>query len=97
MLFADMVLHLPSMVLFLVIGLSVGWLAGRVMKEPSYGKIGDLLLGPVGGLIGGVIIGLFVTGAPAFWAALLVAVLGACLLIAVARLIVLGSWLRSDE
>lgn len=97
MLFANMVLHPPSIVAFLVIGLIVGWLAGRMMNEPSYGNIGDLMLGPAGGLVGGIVFGFFVTGDPAFWAAFLVAILGACLLIAAARIVAFRSWLRSDE
>jgi uncharacterized membrane protein YeaQ/YmgE (transglycosylase-associated protein family) len=87
MIFADMALDLGSLVMWLVVGLSAVWLAGRVMDEPSYGSSGDLLLGLAGALIGGLGFGFFVTGDPSFWGAFLVAILGACILIAVVRVV----------
>ena len=40
-------------VLFLVIGLLIGWLAGHFIKRGGYGHFGDIVVGMVGGLIGG--------------------------------------------
>lgn len=35
-----------------LVGLIVGWLAGRLMKDGGYGLKGDLVLGFVGSLVG---------------------------------------------
>jgi uncharacterized membrane protein YeaQ/YmgE (transglycosylase-associated protein family) len=40
-------------VLFLIIGLLIGWLAGHFIKRGGYGHFGDIVVGMVGGLIGG--------------------------------------------
>ena len=40
-------------VMWIVVGLLAGWVAGHVMKEGGYGLKGDLLLGVVGSIVGG--------------------------------------------
>jgi uncharacterized membrane protein YeaQ/YmgE (transglycosylase-associated protein family) len=87
MLFADVVISAGGIATWLVVGLIAGWLAGKVMEEASYGIIGDLLLGLAGGLIGGAVFGFFVEGEPFFWGSVLVAFVGACILIALVRII----------
>lgn len=37
---------------WVVIGLIAGWLAGLVMKGSGYGLVGDLLVGALGSLVG---------------------------------------------
>jgi uncharacterized membrane protein YeaQ/YmgE (transglycosylase-associated protein family) len=86
--FAGIVLDPGSIVAWLVVGLIAGWLAGKVMQEASYGMWGDVLLGCAGGLVGGLVYGLFTTGVPGFWGATLVAFIGACLVVGGARAIV---------
>src|SRR6266850_5550747 len=39
-----------------VVGLLAGWLAGSVMKGGGHGLVGDLTLGVVGGVLGGVVL-----------------------------------------
>mgnify|MGYP003476576239 FL=1 len=41
-------------VLWLIAGAIVGWLANQIMTKDSYGTQTDLIIGAVGGLIGGV-------------------------------------------
>jgi uncharacterized membrane protein YeaQ/YmgE (transglycosylase-associated protein family) len=62
-------------VMWVVVGLVAGWLAGFVMKGGGYGLTGDMLLGLVGSIVGSWIFGilgispgagLFVTVAVAF-------------------------------
>jgi uncharacterized membrane protein YeaQ/YmgE (transglycosylase-associated protein family) len=44
----------PGMfVMWVVVGLIAGYLAGYVMKEGGYGPIGDLSLGVIGSIAGG--------------------------------------------
>jgi uncharacterized membrane protein YeaQ/YmgE (transglycosylase-associated protein family) len=88
MFFADMVLEVNGIAAWLVVGLIAGWLAGKVMEGASFGVMGDILLGLCGAVVGGALFGLFVDGVPAFWGTVLVAFVGACILIFVVRAIV---------
>jgi uncharacterized membrane protein YeaQ/YmgE (transglycosylase-associated protein family) len=94
--FAEVVLHPGGIVAWLVIGLVAGWLAARVMGGGGYGMFGDLALGLVGALVGGLLFGLLrggdgsVGGDAGFWGSLGVAFLGACLLLFGARFLGLG-------
>jgi len=42
-----------SLILFLLIGLVAGWLAGQVLKGRGFGLIGDLIVGVIGAFLGG--------------------------------------------
>ena len=44
---------LELVVMWVVVGLLAGWVAGYVMKEGGYGLKGDLILGVVGSIVGG--------------------------------------------
>jgi uncharacterized membrane protein YeaQ/YmgE (transglycosylase-associated protein family) len=72
---------------WIIVGLIAGWGAGRIMKGGGYGVIADVLLGIVGGIVGGWVIGLLGLGAGGFIWTILVAILGAVLLIWITRLI----------
>jgi uncharacterized membrane protein YeaQ/YmgE (transglycosylase-associated protein family) len=87
MIFATLGFHPEIIAAWLAVGLAIAWLAGLVMGPASYGVIGDFLLGPIGALVGAVLVSLLVAGEPEFWVPLLVAFLGACLFIVVARVI----------
>jgi uncharacterized membrane protein YeaQ/YmgE (transglycosylase-associated protein family) len=76
-----------GVIAWLVVGLVAGWLAGVVMKGSGYGIVGDIIVGLIGSLIGGFVVGLFFSGTTGFWGSIVVAFIGACLLIAVVRLI----------
>ncbi len=43
---------------FVLIGLVVGWIIGMLFKDGGYSRLGDLLLGIVGAVIGGFLVGL---------------------------------------
>ena len=73
---------------WIVIGLIAGWLAGQVMKGSGFGLVGDLVVGIVGALLGGFLAGIlfggdFVTGINL--TTLVVAFLGACILLFILR------------
>ena len=42
-----------NIVLFLVIGLVAGWLAGQIMKGKGFGLVGNLVVGVIGAFLGG--------------------------------------------
>ncbi|MEP7199530.1 MAG: GlsB/YeaQ/YmgE family stress response membrane protein [Chloroflexota bacterium] len=77
-----------SILAWLIVGLIAGWLAGMVMKSWGYGIIGDLIVGVLGALLGGFLAGVafggdYLTGINLI--TLIVAFLGAVILIAIVR------------
>jgi len=42
-----------SWLIFIVVGLIAGWLAGTIMKGKGFGLIGNIIVGLIGGLLGG--------------------------------------------
>jgi uncharacterized membrane protein YeaQ/YmgE (transglycosylase-associated protein family) len=88
---ADIVLSpRGGIVAWQVVGLAAGWLAGRVMKGRGYGIGVNLVLGLIGAAVGGFLFGLFVSGGAGFWGSIVVAFLGACILITVVRFLGIG-------
>ena len=74
---------------WIVVGAIAGWLAGQVMKGRGFGLLGDIIVGVAGGLVGGwlsgelfhlpdVVNGINLTS-------ILVAFLGAVVVIAISR------------
>jgi len=78
-----------SIIAWIVLGLIAGWLAGLIMRGGGYGIIGDIVLGIVGAIVGGWLTG-FLLGSDMVNGfniqSLIVAVLGAIVLIAISRL-----------
>ena len=73
--------------LFLVVGLIAGWLAGVIMKGGGYGVIGDIIIGILGALIGGHVLGWLGVVTYGLIGSLLSALVGAIILIFVIRLL----------
>jgi uncharacterized membrane protein YeaQ/YmgE (transglycosylase-associated protein family) len=42
-----------DLIIFLVIGALVGWLAGMIMKGGGFGVIGNIIVGILGAMLGG--------------------------------------------
>ena len=72
---------------WIIIGGIAGALAGRVMRGGGFGILGDIIVGIVGAIIGGFILGLFVNTTVNAWGSFVTAFIGACILIAILRLI----------
>jgi len=72
---------------WIVVGLIAGWAAGKIMKGGGYGVIADILLGIVGAIVGGWVVGQFGIGGGGLVWSILVAILGAVILIFLTRLI----------
>lgn len=83
--FADLVLEPGGFIAWLVVGLIAGWLAGQVMQGGGFGIIGDMIVGLIGAVLGGVLFGQFTNGTPNLVGSIFVAFIGACLLIALLR------------
>ena len=76
---------------WIVVGLIAGWLASQVMRGGGYGLIGDIIVGVVGALIGGVLASTLLNMPNAVnginITSILVAFVGAVILIAILRLV----------
>jgi uncharacterized membrane protein YeaQ/YmgE (transglycosylase-associated protein family) len=82
---------------WIIIGLIAGWLASMVMGRGGYGLVGDIIVGLIGALIGGFIVqlipglgGAIDFGTSGFWTSLVVAFIGAVVLIFLARTLTKG-------
>jgi uncharacterized membrane protein YeaQ/YmgE (transglycosylase-associated protein family) len=83
--FADFSQHPGGILMWLLVGLIAGWLAGLFMRGSGYGIILDIVLGLVGSFIGGLLFSLFIQGDVGFWGSIGISFLGACILIAISR------------
>ena len=78
-----------NMVLFLLIGLIAGALAGRVVSGHGYGVLGDIVVGVVGAFLGGWIFTTFLgVGGGGVLMSLVVAFIGAIALLWLIRMVV---------
>jgi uncharacterized membrane protein YeaQ/YmgE (transglycosylase-associated protein family) len=75
-----------SLIAWLVVGLIAGWIAGTVTRGRGFGCIVDVILGLVGAVIGGWIFTKLGIAAGGFWGSLAAAIVGAIVLVAIARL-----------
>ena len=83
---------MSTVIWWLVIGLIAGFLASMVMRGGGYGIIGDIIAGIVGGFIGGWLFGLLgISAGGSFIGSIIVAFVGACILIFILRLFSRGS------
>jgi len=87
---AEITLNPGGIIAWLVVGLIAGWFAAKVMRGGGYGMIGDMIVGLIGAVIGGLLLGLIVTGETGLWGNIVVAILGAWILISIFRFLGFG-------
>ena len=75
-----------NLILFLLIGLAAGWIAGQLMKGRGFGLFGNLVVGVVGAYIGGHLIGAIGFRGGGLIVELITAVVGAVILLFVVGL-----------
>jgi uncharacterized membrane protein YeaQ/YmgE (transglycosylase-associated protein family) len=76
-----------SLLVILLVGLVAGWLAGRIVEGGGFGLIGDIAIGIVGALIGSWLMPrLGIHMASGIVSAIIVATIGAVLLLIIVRL-----------
>jgi uncharacterized membrane protein YeaQ/YmgE (transglycosylase-associated protein family) len=74
--------------LWIVVGLIAGWLAGQVMKGGGYGILVDVILGILGGIVGGWLFGaLGIMPGGGMVGSIIVAFVGAVILVGITRLL----------
>ena len=76
-----------NLIVFLVVGVAAGWLAGKIMKGSGFGLVGDLVVGVIGAFIGVWLFGVLGISAGGFLGLLVAAIVGALLLLYVLRLV----------
>lgn len=69
------------------IGIVAGFLAGKIMKGSGFGLLGDLVVGIVGAWIGSWVFGMLGIFAGGIIGTIIMAVVGACLLLYLIRLV----------
>ena len=77
-------------ILFIIIAIGAGWLAGKIMKGKGFGFIGNTILGLFGGLLGMILIfllGIKYSGLISLIIFLVAAVVGSVILLLLIRLI----------
>ncbi|HTX90080.1 MAG TPA: GlsB/YeaQ/YmgE family stress response membrane protein [Anaerolineales bacterium] len=81
---------MTNLIIFLLVGLVAGWLAGIIMKS-RYGLIGDLIIGVIGSFLGGWLLGLLhLNIGSGIVGALITALIGAIVLLFLFKLIFKG-------
>ncbi len=97
-----MTIHLPQVLTitfglndllsWLFVGLLAGFFASVIVRGRGYGCILDIVIGLVGALIGGFLASfLGIRATYHFWGSLLIAFLGACILVAILKAFSAGS------
>ena len=73
---------------WIVVGLVAGWATGKIMRGAGYGVLADIGLGIVGAVVGGMLLGsLGVYSSGGVIPNILVAILGAVVVVVVVRLL----------
>jgi uncharacterized membrane protein YeaQ/YmgE (transglycosylase-associated protein family) len=72
---------------WIVVGLIAGWAAGKIMKGGGYGVVMDIVLGIIGAVVGGWLMGILGISAGGFIGTIIVAIIGAVVLIWITRML----------
>ena len=78
-----------SLIGWILVGLIAGAIAARVVAGRGFGCLADIVVGVAGALIGGFLLGAIfhVTGTVGFWGSIIVAFIGAAVLLSALKLI----------
>ncbi len=79
-----------SIISWILVGLVAGWIANMIMSSGAGGLLADLIIGIVGALVGGFLAGILLGGdyiSGFNFTTLIVAIIGAIVVIALYRLI----------
>ncbi len=81
---------MSGLIWWIVVGLVAGWAAGKLMKGSGFGAMWDIVLGIAGAVVGGYLVGVLGFAAGGTIGTILVAILGACVLIGLSRVLARG-------
>ena len=74
-----------DIVWFILIGITAGWLAGRITSGRAFGLVGDLVVGVLGAIVGGFLLSVLKVQSVGLLGSLGMATVGAVLLLLVIR------------
>jgi len=78
-----------GIIAWLILGLIAGFIASKIMGAGGYGLVGDIIVGVIGAILGGFLFGLLTGRSDGVnnldIGSIVVAILGACILIAILR------------
>lgn len=77
-----MTITLSSLVVWLLIGLIAGWLAGSVTRGAGFGVIGNIVVGMIGAVVGGFVFNALGVDAGGFIGEVVQAFIGALVFLA---------------
>ena len=77
-----MTLSLGSPVIWLLVGLIAGWLAGELTKGSGFGLWGNIVIGIIGAVLGGILLSALGVDPGGFLGEVVQAVIGALVLLA---------------
>ena len=80
-------MSVERLIWFLLIGIAAGWIASMLMKSGKGGILQYMVIGVIGALLGGWLFSLLGLGASGLLGSLIVATVGAVVLIALLRLL----------
>ena len=76
-----------GLLITIVVGAIVGWLAGVIVKGGGSGLVMNVVLGILGALVGGWLLPMIGIAWGGFWGAFFMALIGAIILILIVRLL----------
>jgi uncharacterized membrane protein YeaQ/YmgE (transglycosylase-associated protein family) len=79
-----------GLIWWIVVGLIAGWAAGKIMKGKGFGVMWDVVLGIAGAVLGGWLLGFIGFAGAGLLGSIVVAIIGACILIGLSRLVAKG-------
>ena len=83
-----MTLEPGGVLMWLIVGLIAGWLAGKFEKGSGFGLVGDVVIGVMGAFLGALVFGVIAPGTSVgFIGSVIVAFVGAILLIGLLRML----------
>lgn len=74
-----------GIIAWIIVGLVAGWAASSVSRGHGFGIVGDTIVGLIGALIGGFLTGFFVHGSVGLIGSIIIAFIGAVILLALLR------------
>lgn len=88
-------MELQTLVIWLIIGAVAGWIAGNLMRGGGFGLLGNIVVGIVGAFLGGFIFDFFGIAAGGILGSLVLATVGAVVLLFVVGLLSGGTVRRA--
>ena len=82
-----MTLSLASLVIWLLIGFIAGWIAGELTKGSGFGLWGNIVIGIVGAILGGILLSALGVDPGGFLGEVVQAVIGALVLLAIVSIV----------